>query len=390
MKLIGRHKELEMLENFVFSSKSPILWLYGEGGIGKTTLLHQFVHQFNKQLRNNYYYFQGNSLFDGNEITSLIGNRNKLIIIDDYNNIKFQHPDTTFHSDQAYISDIPNIIRHLVESDKTRKIIVSTRSKPQFSKGANNYFEYLNLGRLDHNDIQKIVRNYFDSHEFDKVINQFYKCELPEYFHLNPNSILTALHELTSNMFLDVTNFKDYLEEPLIQNGLVDLEGMPLSTDSNKANRIIKKIKVINNSLVDKFHANPQFAFQITPRQFEELVAELLAKEGFSSNLTKKTHDGGKDILIAQNNSLGNFMYYIECKQYSPQNTVGVNLVRELYGTLSHDRATAGLMVTTSSFSKEAIEFSQNIKYQLSLKDFIDLKQWANRIKNPNTVPNKV
>ena len=383
MKLVGRNKELEVLENFVFSTKTPILWLYGPGGIGKTALINKFLQLHNKKLFNNYYYFQGSYLFDNDEITSLLDNNKRLIIIDDYDNINIQNsanPDL----DDFYIRSLPNIIRLLVENHNSRKIIVSTRSKPQFLETARGHFEYLNLESLNQEDIYKIIRNYFKPDEFEQIISNFYNYKLPDYFHLNPNSILTALHALTSDSLLDVKRFKEYLETPLIQKGLIDLDGNPLTMESKGGKKIIKSIEIVNHSLLDKFHANPQFAFQITPRQFEQLVAELLKKEGFTANLTKQTHDGGKDIFIAQNSSLGNFMYYIECKQYSPENKVGVNLVRELYGTLSHDRATAGLMVTTSSFSKEAIEFAQNIKYQLSLKDFIDLKQWANRIKNPN------
>jgi len=120
--------------------------------------------------------------------------------------------------------------------------------------------------------------------------------------------------------------------------------------------------------------------YEISPRQFEEFVAELLEREGFNVNLTKATRDGGKDIFIATKNNLGNFLYYVECKRYSSDNPVGVNLVRELYGTISADRATAGLLITSSYFTPDAISFTKNIQYQLSLKDFFDLKTWVNEV----------
>jgi restriction endonuclease Mrr len=122
----------------------------------------------------------------------------------------------------------------------------------------------------------------------------------------------------------------------------------------------------------------------MSPRQFEELVAELLSKEGFEVNLTKVTRDGGKDIFIAHNNRIGDFLYYIECKRYGIGNPIGVNLVRELYGTVSHDRATAGMLVTTSYFSPDALDFVRKIKHQISLKDYIMLQDWINSVFKKN------
>jgi hypothetical protein len=65
-----------------------------------------------------------------------------------------------------------------------------------------------------------------------------------------------------------------------------------------------------------------------------------------------------------------------------------VKLVRELYGTVTADRATAGLLVTTSYFSRQAIEFVENIPHQLSLKDYMDLKQWIDDIYLKNIPKN--
>jgi restriction system protein len=50
--------------------------------------------------------------------------------------------------------------------------------------------------------------------------------------------------------------------------------------------------------------------------------------------------------------------------------------VRELYGTISADRATAGLLVTTSYFSKAATDFVENVRNQLSLKGYLELRKW--------------
>lgn len=207
--------------------------------------------------------------------------------------------------------------------------------------------------------------------------NEFYS-----YFKNNPRSILTALNYYKLSNFKKGIDFLDFLNKPVKQSGIIDINGNPLSSETAETKVITQAVEVVNNSLVEKVNNNPGLMYQMTPRNFEELVAELLEREGFKVNLTKQTRDGGKDIFVAQKNRLGNFLYYVECKQYAPENPVGVNLVRELYGTISADRATAGLLVTSSYFTSDAISFTQNIQHQLSLKGYLDLKQWIKDLCN--------
>jgi hypothetical protein len=54
----------------------------------------------------------------------------------------------------------------------------------------------------------------------------------------------------------------------------------------------------------------------------------------------------------------------------------GVELVRTLYGTLLDYQANSAMMVTSSSFSKDAHEFQKKHKYQLSLRNYTDLTGW--------------
>lgn len=63
----------------------------------------------------------------------------------------------------------------------------------------------------------------------------------------------------------------------------------------------------------------------------------------------------------------------MDCKKFSPDHPVGVRLVRELYGTVEADKVTAGKIVTTSYFSKEAKEFTETVRYRMSLMDFNEI-----------------
>lgn len=132
----------------------------------------------------------------------------------------------------------------------------------------------------------------------------------------------------------------------------------------------------INETLLRKIAASPSLMYDLSPRKFEELVAELLTRQGYTVDLTPPSKDGGKDIYVARRNDLGTFLYLVECKKYSLDNPVGVDIVRALYGTVQAEHATAGILVTTSRFTKGATDFQKQVEYQLSLRDYAQLHSW--------------
>jgi hypothetical protein len=78
-------------------------------------------------------------------------------------------------------------------------------------------------------------------------------------------------------------------------------------------------------SLLDK---SPDLLFQLPSRRFEELVAEILEKQGYEVDLTPASGDGGFDMYAAKKDGLGKFLYLVECKRYTPPNKVGVEIIR--------------------------------------------------------------
>jgi len=117
------------------------------------------------------------------------------------------------------------------------------------------------------------------------------------------------------------------------------------------------------------------------PRKFEELVAELFHRMGYDVILTPRSKDGGFDVLAFQKTGVGKLLTLVECKRYSPKDKVGVGLVRSLYGVVEEKNATHGVIATTSSFTRGARQFQQNLEYRLSLRDFNDLAAWCKEYK---------
>lgn len=78
-------------------------------------------------------------------------------------------------------------------------------------------------------------------------------------------------------------------------------------------------------------------------------------------------------MAILNNSISGDMVIYAECKKRAPKYPVSVGLVRQLYGTIEADRATAGIMVTTSYFSDDARRFQQKVSGRMNLIDYSEL-----------------
>lgn len=139
---------------------------------------------------------------------------------------------------------------------------------------------------------------------------------------------------------------------------------------------VIESVAAVNEKLIAHLAHCPELLYNLEPRRFEELVAELLKAQGFEATLTPRTRDGGRDILAARSDRLGTLLYRVECKRYAPAKKVGVEVVRSIYGVVQSERANKGVIVTTSSFTTQALAFATPLRYQLSLRDFGALTRW--------------
>jgi len=121
---------------------------------------------------------------------------------------------------------------------------------------------------------------------------------------------------------------------------------------------------------------HPEKMQDLTPRKFEELVAVLFSAKGYDVELTPATRDGGFDMRAFHRNAVGTFLTLIECKRCGPKRPVSVDVVRGLYGVTEDEGATTGLIVTTSSFTRDAKSFQDRNKYRIQLADHAALQAW--------------
>ncbi|MBU1689364.1 MAG: restriction endonuclease [Gammaproteobacteria bacterium] len=107
-----------------------------------------------------------------------------------------------------------------------------------------------------------------------------------------------------------------------------------------------------------------------SPSFFERLVVDLLVKMGYGGNRQDagralgKSGDGGIDGIINEDR-LGLDVIYIQAKRW--EGTVGRPEIQKFAGALQGQRARKGVFITTSNFSKEALEYASMIESKIIL-----------------------
>jgi hypothetical protein len=97
---------------------------------------------------------------------------------------------------------------------------------------------------------------------------------------------------------------------------------------------------------------------------FEQECKAVLEKMGFSCETTKISGDGGIDLIARSNKPLISGIYIIQCKDWKNR-PVGEKEIRDLYGTVTSERANKGILITTSYFTKAALSFAQGKNIEL-------------------------
>lgn len=373
LNLIPRKREIKEISNGL--TKYGTVLLIGVAGIGKTVLARHYAN-INPLNFKEIHLFSGIELeFNDSKIVlfyfALESVKERLIIIDGY--------------DEILSMKTKENINKVVEDGKKygTKLLITSR-EPVNDNFINNNSYQVTLNGWDKNQVIQFLKGNLKRMDLNTDYIQYYE-KFANNLNYNP---------LLLNYFLELIQKENITPKELLTliSDKLHYENKIFTPETTKkivapgTPKIISDVRLINISLIEKVHRNPKMMFQMTSRQFEELVAELFEKDGYSVRITQATRDGGKDLVILEQKRIGNFIIYVECKNYSMENPIGVRLVRELYGTVIADRATMGILATSSYFSTPAIEFKEQVKSQLSLCDYFDLKKWIDEKANKDFI----
>jgi hypothetical protein len=131
--------------------------------------------------------------------------------------------------------------------------------------------------------------------------------------------------------------------------------------------------ELVRRASEDKSHL-----LALTPRQFEEFMANLFKHLGYSVELTKPTRDGGVDLICVRSEHGIPFRLAVEVKRYQEGRPISVQMVRSFVGANEQFEANKLVYVTTSSYTAPAMSFADNYASQLLLlKDYDQIKEWC-------------
>ena len=121
-----------------------------------------------------------------------------------------------------------------------------------------------------------------------------------------------------------------------------------------------------------------------TPTEFEKLVVMLLQKMGYGGEIknsglvTKVSNDGGIDGTIKED-ILGFGRINIQAKRYKLDIPIGREDIQKFVGALAVAQSNKGVFITTSYFSKVAIDYVENLNGSTTIV-LIDGKKLAEYI----------
>jgi restriction system protein len=97
---------------------------------------------------------------------------------------------------------------------------------------------------------------------------------------------------------------------------------------------------------------------ELSAKEFEAFVQNLFTKMGFDTKLYRASGDGGIDCVAYDPHPIAGGKFIIQAKLYTK--TVAPTHVRDLWGTVQHEGATKGIMITTSGYGPDSYAFVAN------------------------------
>ncbi len=353
---VDRQAELETLHSELIGKDKRSAIVIGGPGTGKTSLALMFAHLERNRFPGGVFHIPlFRSQIPANALLHMIPETTtaSLVILDELDYL-LQEARTAF--DQIMTRRLK---AKMVLLTRTVPSLLSLETMPHLHLG--NLTPYmlapwekmLLMGPPGHaHNLESIFERFEQKPELTRVVLQALRDRL-----FRPEELLAA-----SGSF----------ETP----GIFGPDGRPLKPESDGYKLIVTEVNGVTDEVLVRLARDPKGLYEISPRMFEQVVAEIFRRMGYEVTLTPASKDGGKDICAAKRDDIGTFLYLVECKRYRPDTPIGVELIRQLYGVVEEQKATAGILATTSVFTKGARKFEEKVKFRISLQDYRGIHQW--------------
>jgi hypothetical protein len=114
---------------------------------------------------------------------------------------------------------------------------------------------------------------------------------------------------------------------------------------------------------IESSHVNLALLDAMDGHEFEDLVEQLLSKMGFHIEGRKAAADGGIDMVATKMDAIVGGKFIIQCKRFT--GSVGNSVIRDLYGVVHSESANMGVLITNSTFTRDARSFAEGKPIEL-------------------------
>jgi HJR/Mrr/RecB family endonuclease len=226
----------------------------------------------------------------------------------------------------------------------------------RFSDRVNSILDLIDEGRL--NDGQ--AKEFWDKYDYALTLDP----DKYDSWHPKLNDFSRFCEYLIS--LIDPEGYLAPSERIMYVSERVESYRTIIVDESKRVKRIITDIYKDNSTLIT-----------LGSREFEEVIAELLAKQGFKVELTPRTKDGGYDIIALLNYKQHNpLKFLVECKRYNDKK-VGIEVIRSFKHVVDQTNVNRGIIATTSYFTKGALDEQKGYPLLLDYRDKDKVLEWV-------------
>ncbi|HXJ39855.1 MAG TPA: restriction endonuclease [Bryobacteraceae bacterium] len=142
----------------------------------------------------------------------------------------------------------------------------------------------------------------------------------------------------------------------------------------------------LHSEVFEHFGSHPGDLARLTWRQYEELLDAIFRNQGFRTKLGPGMNDAGVDIRLYQSQAIPELVTLVQAKRYA-RRPIGLDAVAALFGNVVEQRASRGILATTSHFQPRARKFAGSVSQAIDLPsiDLIDSNEvggWCIEIAN--------
>ena len=165
----------------------------------------------------------------------------------------------------------------------------------------------------------------------------------------------------------------------------LSLSGIIIPERQVSAGILLRSTSVVWQEIAEKLGTDWTIAYQLSPENWEEIVAGAFKKSGYDVVLTPRSGDHGRDV-IATRSGIGCVKIIGSVKAYKPDRVVPYDHIRALLGVMAGERdVSKGIIATTSDFppNVETDPFiAPFMPTRLELMNGERLQSWLAEIQN--------